>query len=340
MKKILSLLVAFMIIFTLPGCSSQKSDNSSKQSDTTTTSEKKSHYPVTITNYNAAGEEITLTFEKAPERVLAVYQGSIETMIALGLEDKVVASYGLDNAVKDEWKDGFSRMKYNKSVFAPDKENVVMLNPDFIFSWGSIFDQKMLGDVDYWIGKGTNTYMNTNTRPNGSRVLENEYTDILNIGKIFNVEEKAEALVKKMKEDVEKANAASKKQEKAPTVAVLGFYDKGIRNFGKELAGDIASNLGLTVMDSSEKFMGKEDLIAADPDVIFVEYMPRPEGGGDAIKDEEMKKLLNDPSFASMKAVKNGRVYPIMLGEIYAPAVRTGDGIRTLANGAFPGLLN
>ena len=299
-----------------------------------------SHYPVTITNYNYAGEEITLTFDKAPERVLAVYQGCVETMIVLGLEDHVIASYGLDNEVKEEWKDGFSRMKYNESSFAPDKETVVMLNPDLIFSWGSIFDEKMLGDVGYWIGNGTNTYINTNTRVGGPRILENEYADILNIGKIFNVEDKAEAIVNQMKADVEKAKAASEAMPEAPSVGIIGFYDAGIRNFGLELAGDIAEHLKVDVMKSPERYVGKEDLIAADPDVMFIEYMPRPEGGGDEVKNEELAKFLDDPALASMSAIKNGRVYPIMLGDIYAPAVRTGDGIRTIAGGVFPGIFD
>ena len=50
-----------------------------------------SHYPVTVESYNYAGDVVTTTYEKAPERVIAVYQGSIETMLALGLEEHVVA---------------------------------------------------------------------------------------------------------------------------------------------------------------------------------------------------------------------------------------------------------
>lgn len=298
------------------------------------------HYPVTITNFNYSGEEITLTFEKAPERVLAVYQGCIETMIALGLEDHVIASYGLDNEVKDEWKAGFEKMHYSDSSFAPDKETVIMMEPDLIFSWGSLFGEKTLGDVDYWISSGTNTYMNTNTRPGGNRLMENEFTDILNIGKIFNVEEKAQALVDQMRNDVAVTRAAVEAEKEKPVVAIIGLYDSGIRNYGKELAGDILANMGVEVMQSAERYMGKEDLINENPDVIFIEYMPRPDKGGDAIREEQLAKLLDDPSFASLKAVQNKRVFTIMLGEIYAPAVRTGDGIRTIANGLFPGIFD
>ena len=45
----------------------------------------KTEYPLTITTYDYDGNEIETTYEKAPEKVLAVYQGSIETMLKLGL---------------------------------------------------------------------------------------------------------------------------------------------------------------------------------------------------------------------------------------------------------------
>ena len=70
-----------------------------------------------------------------------------------------------------------------------------MMEPDMIFSWGSLFGEKTLGDAQGWVDKGTNIYMNSNTRPSDeaySRTLENEYTDILNIGKIFDVQGRAQ----------------------------------------------------------------------------------------------------------------------------------------------------
>ena len=39
----------------------------------------------------------------------------VETMIALGLEDHVTASYGLDNPVKEEWEAGFAKMNHWQS---------------------------------------------------------------------------------------------------------------------------------------------------------------------------------------------------------------------------------
>ena len=158
-RRILAGLAALVLTLGLAGCGGQSAASGAitgAASDAPAAPEAASsqaaegNYPVTIANYDYAGNEVSYTYEKAPERVVAVYQGSIETMIALGLEDRVVASYGLDNEVKDEWKEGFARMHYQEDVFAPDKETVTLLQPDLILSWGSLFSEKNLGDVSAW----------------------------------------------------------------------------------------------------------------------------------------------------------------------------------------------
>lgn len=292
-------------------------------------------YPVTVETYDYAGNVIETTYEKAPEKVICVYQGTIETMIALGLEDHVLTCYGLDNPVKEEWEEGFAKMNYNEEVFAPDKETVTMLEPDLIFSWGSLFSEKKLGDCPEWIANGTNTYISTNTaRGIGNRTLENEYTDLLNIGKIFNVEEKAQAIVDEMKQEI--ATVLDKTQgQEAPTVAVIEFLGDSITNYGaSSLGGDMVSALGGELVAPDASQLGKEDLVALDPDVIFVVYMARTE----TVEAEKKALVMEDPAFADLSAVKNGRVVTIMLGDMYAATVRCIDGIRTFANGMYPEL--
>lgn len=68
-----------------------------------------------------------------------------------------------------------------------------------------------------------------------------------------------------------------------------------------------------------------EELIAKNPQVIFTVYY------GEAIlKDEAVKVIKNNPALANIDAVKNDRVYAIMLSEVYASGVRTADGIRSI----------
>lgn len=335
--KTLATLTALALTVSLTACSTGKTAETAPVP--TATQPQSSHYPVTITNYNYAGEPVTYTYEKAPEKVIAVYQGCIETMIALGLEDHVLASYGLDNEVKDEWKDGFARMNYDETVFAPDKETVTLLEPDMIFSWGSYFGEKKLGDVAAWNEKGVGTYMNSNTVPGGTRTLENEYTDILNIGKIFDVEDRAQALVDEMKAQVEATLAAAQGQEPVRVAVVEPTASGTITNYGADsLAGDMVTALGGELARPDGSDMGKEDLVACDPDVIFVVYMAYAGDDPDAVRAEQLAAIQDDPALASLSAVQSGRVHLIMLGDMYASGPRTIDGLKTLAQGMYPGL--
>ena len=342
-RSMLSLALA--LILSLAACSGgTPSETQTPAAETTPaqaeeTTGSSSHYPVTITSYDYAGNPVEYTYEKAPERVLCVYQGCIETMIALGLEDHVLASYGLDNEVKDEWKDGFAQMNYDETVFAPDKETVTLLEPDMIFSWGSYFSDERLGDVYGWNEKGVATYMNSNTARGGARTLENEYTDILNIGKIFDVEERAQALVDEMQAQVADTLAAAEGREAVRVAVVEPTASGTITNYGADtLAGDMVTALGGELAKPEGSEMGKEDLVACDPDVIFVVYMAYRGDDPETVMAEQLAVIQDDPAFASLSAVQNGSIHLIMLGDIYASGPRTIDGLRTLAQGMYPGL--
>lgn len=339
-KRPLSALLALSLALTLSACGGQNNtpDTSGSQPESSVSENSDGYYPVTITNYNYAGEEVSYTYTEAPQRVLAVYQGCIETMIALGLEDHVIASYGLDNEVKEEWQEGFAQMHYDDSVFAPDKETVTLLEPDFIFSWGSYFGDKKLGDVDAWNEKGVGTYMNSNTVPGGTRTLENEYTDILNIGKIFHVEDKAQALVDEMKAQVTGTLSAVQGQDPV-RVAVVEPISGKITNYGqKSLAGDMVTALGGELAMPEADSISKEDLVAADPEVVFVVYMAYSGDDPQSVMDQQLSLIQDDPALQSLQAVKNGKVHLIMLGDMYASGPRTLDGLKTLAQGMYPEL--
>ena len=293
-------------------------------------------YPVTITNYDYAGNEVSYTYQQAPRRVVAVYQGSIETMIALGLEDHVVACYGLDNPVKEEWQTGLTQMNYQQEPFAPDRETVTLLQPDLILSWGSLFSDKQLGDVANWNAKGVTTYMNTNTRPGGHpRTLQNEYADILNLGRIFGVEDRAQALVDQMQAAVEDT-LASVEGMPPVTAAVVEPLSGSITNYGAStLAGDMVTQLGGVLVQPEGSEMGKENLVTADPDVIFVVYMAYSGEDPDSVIASQLAAITQDPALASLSAVRQGRVYPIMLGDVYAAGPRVMDGIQVIAAGLY-----
>ncbi|MBN2897824.1 MAG: ABC transporter substrate-binding protein [Clostridia bacterium] len=345
-KKMIWLMLFLVCAFMMGGCGAkmdegtaaeEKSEVAAVETPEVAVAQKEdAHYPVTIQTFNYAKEPIEVTFDKAPEKVFAVYQDSIETLLALGLEERIVACAGLDQDVKDEYKTAFESVNY-LTEFSPDKESVIMLEPDFILSWYSYFSDKKLGDVPYWHERNIGTYMMMNSGAAAERTLENEYTDILNLGKIFNVEEKAEALVEEMKSEVAKVAEKANAMDEKPSVLVMEFEKEGIRVYGDNtLGGDMVKQLGANLVVAPENHMSSEDLIFANPDVIFTVYF----GSSSSIADGEAAtaKFYDDPQYASLIAVQDKTVYAISLGETYCSGTRTLDGILKLAEGIYPSI--
>lgn len=322
-------LSAVLAAGVLAGCSGAGGNDSASQSSGG------GHYPVTITTYDNNKEPVEMTFEKAPEKVLAVYQNSIETMLALGLEDKIVAASGLDHAVKPEYKDAFAKVNY-LSEFKPSKEAATALEPDFILSWTSLFSDKNLGSMKDWQSQGVNAYNMLNSGAVTPRTLDNEYLDFENLGKIFDVEDKADALVAEIKDAVDQTETYAQKENKSPKVLALEDQSGQLVNYGATtLAGDMVTKLKGTLANPDASKLGEEDVVKANPEVIFAVYMDR--------EDQDMAAqsrdaIMNNAAFADIDAVKNGRVVPIELGQMYCSGVRTIDGIHTIANGMYPDL--
>ena len=96
------------------------------------------------------------------------------------------------------------------------------------------------------------------------------------------------------------------------------------------------TQLGAELANPDASSVGKEDIIAANPDVIFVVYMPYAGDDPETVKESQLSAITEDEALQSLDAIKNGRVYPIMLSEMYASATRTQDGIKTFAEGLYP----
>ena len=224
----------------------------------------------------------------------------------------------------------------NLEEFTPSKETITAEEPDMIFSWVSYFEESTLGEPQEWLDQNVNVYINTNTASEKD-TLENEYKDIENIGKIFQVEEKADKLVKSMKDKVKELKKKADKMETVPSVLILEKGTDGFINYGADsLAGDMVTQIGGTLAKQESAVMTAEEVVQADPDVLFVTYTPYLDDDEELIKEEKQDLFLQDDTFAEMKAVKNNKVIPVMMNEIFASGVRTQDGVETLAEGMFP----
>src|SRR5699024_721394 len=85
----------------------------------------------------------------------------------------------------------------------PTKEQIINAEPDFLYGgWASAFNEKNIATQEELLALDINTYLQTSSTMVGPK-LEDIYSDIQNIAKIFRVEEKGEALITKMNADID-----------------------------------------------------------------------------------------------------------------------------------------
>ncbi|MBR1698085.1 MAG: ABC transporter substrate-binding protein, partial [Anaerovibrio sp.] len=160
---------------------------------------------IVVNNYSTGGHPIQLHFQKPPKRIVAVWQNSVETILALGAGDKIVAALGIPftDCLKPEYREIYEKIPV-KQFELLDTEHILMLEPDFILGWSSTFSEKTTKPTCFWHGRNINTYYAVNTMPGRKkRTIEDEYDYIMDIGTILDKKDKAQQIVDSMKAKIE-----------------------------------------------------------------------------------------------------------------------------------------
>lgn len=169
----------------------------------------------------------------------------------------------------------------------------------------------------------------------GDQSLEKEYQDILNLGKIFDVEDKAEALVAEIRAKVQKGKDYVKDKEPV-NISILEDEGDVFRIYGYDtIGGDIAAQVGANlVTPTKNEKKSAEELVELNPEMIFSIHFGvdstslNPENCLDVFK--------NNPVFQNINAVKNGKMYPTDLSMVYCPGVRVSQSIDFFLEHLYP----
>ena len=291
--------------------------------------------PVTIENINEKGEPVSARYEQPPQRVVAVWQNSIETLLALGVGDRIVAGMGVPDAkyIRPEYRAAYEAIPYT-SLENLDVETILMMQPDLIVGWSSTFSPKVLRGTDFWAGRGVHTYIApSSARGNRNKTIAQEYQDIRNLGRIFGREERAEELVGAMQNEIAFVAEKTAYMEKRPRALVIELLGKEIRSYGADtLAGDMMRALGVDHLASDGQSLSMEEIVTLDPDALFLVVTEDDYGSEDAVT----ARLYNNPALHSLSCVEQRRIYTVPLYAVYSAGIRTYDGITIFAHGLYP----
>ena len=273
-------------------------------------------------------KEIIVT--KSPEKAVTLAQFMTETLLALGLEDKMTGTALLNEEILPEYKKTYEKipeleMGEGHSI---SKESFVATEADFVSGWEQSITEEATGSLEELEERGVVPFVSSGLAPDAT--IESVYNDFILLGKIFEVSERAEKVVSKMKDEVKSIADKTKDIKDRPRVLIYDSGEgeafvggSGLPNNLIELAGgeNIYKDLGQDYATVSF-----EDIVQKNPEIIVVtEYYSGITG------DEKIKFLKNNPALKDVDAVKNNRIYKIGLIDL-APGIRNSKAVGKLYN--------
>ena len=276
----------------------------------------------------------TVTFDSPPQRAISNDVNLTEMMLVLGLSDKMVGYTGISGwkTLDEEMRLGVKQLPELSPKY-PTKEVLVGADADFFFA-GWNYGMKVGGEVTPETLKpfGINVYELTEscihimTKKKVS--MDDMYNDLLNLGLIFQIENRAKKLVDAYRSDLKKF---TQKLESIPTKKVF-VYDSGedtpftAGRYAMPTALIEAAG-GINIMNDFQKSWGTvtwEEVIDRNPEVVvIVNY-------GKVTAEQKRKFMMSNPAFANIDAVKNDRFVTLEYVEA-TPGPRNIKAIKKLA---------
>lgn len=292
-------------------------------------------YPVTVKSCNR-----DVTFDAAPTRAISNDVNLTEMMLALKLQDHMVGYTGISGwkTLDEKLREGVQELP-ELSPRYPSKEVLLNADADFYFA-GWNYGMKVGGEVTpetleplgikvYELTESCIHIMNK-AKPS----MDDMFTDLLSLGRIFDVEDRAEALVGGYREHLSDITTRIGDVEKPVRVFV---YDSGTEKpftsgrFGIPTAMIEAAG-GTNIMDDVEKSwveVSWEPVIERNPEVVvIVNY-------GEVTAEQKIAFMKENAAFKNLDAVKNDRFVVLEYVEA-TPGPRNVDAIARLADAFHP----
>lgn len=276
-----------------------------------------------------------LTFTGTPQRAVALDQSSTETLLALGLQDRMAGTANVKTKVAPKYADAYAKIP----VLSPKiltSEPLRAANPDFVVSgFRELFTADRAGTRDELETLGVPTFVSAVNCPDGTTAaFERLFRDYENLGKIFGVAEKANQLATEQRATVAEVQAV-----KREPVKVLWLYSvfKGVPYVaGKDgMPSQMSQLAGATNVfdDLSQEWpeTSWEEIARRDPDVIVIGDLSERGIPGDRAS-EKLALMREHPAVSQLRAVKDNRIIELPGIEL-DPSVRTVDALRAFGTG-------
>ncbi|MEM7472144.1 MAG: ABC transporter substrate-binding protein [Pseudomonadota bacterium] len=276
-----------------------------------------------------------VTFDTPPTAAISNDVNLTEMMLVLGLADRMVGYTGISGwkTLDAEMTKGVEALPELSAKY-PTKEVLIGADADFFFA-GWNYGMKVGGEVtpETLDPFGIKVYELTEScihiGGKSAASMDDMYNDMLNLGAIFDVSDKAEALVAGYKAELDSFKSTLAPLETAPRVFVYDSGDDAPFTAGRYAMPNalIEAAGGTNIMDDFEKSWATvawEAVVERNPEVIvIVNY-------GEVTAEEKRAFMMSNPAFAEIDAVKNDRFVTLEYVEA-TPGPRNINAVKTLA---------
>lgn len=279
----------------------------------------------------------TISFDEPPQRAISHDINLTEMMLVLGLTDRMVGYTGISgwNKLDESMRADLEELPQLAPKY-PSKEVLIGADADFFFA-GWNYGMRVGGEVTpetlepfgIMVYELTESCIHIGDKPKVS--MDDMYNDLLNLGTIFGVEDRAQELVDRYKAELA---AFSETLDAGDDPLRVFVYDSGedtpftAGRYAMPTAMIEAAG-GKNIVDDLEKSwatVGWETVVERNPEVVvIVNY-------GEVTAEQKRDFMMTNPAFADLDAVKNDRF--VVLEYIEAtPGPRNIAAIKKLADG-------
>ncbi|MET9414043.1 ABC transporter substrate-binding protein [Streptomyces klenkii] len=323
--------IALAVTLATAGCSAAAPDGSRADAGS-----------ATAASVTSCGRQ--LSFAGPPKRAVALDQASTETLLELGLQDRMAGTANLKTKIPAQYEAAYAGVP----VIAPKVatgEQLRAAGPDFVIGGSTdLFTKDRAGTREELAALKVPTFVSAvdcpRQNPAGRTPFELLFSDYENLGKVFGAEERARKLAAGQRAAVAKAgeNAAKSPAGKdRPTVVYLysvfnGMpYVAGKSGLPSEMSRIIGAKNAFDDVNEDWPEVSWEEVAERDPDFIVIGDLSERGRPGDSAA-EKRAAMTEHPVVSRLAAVRDNKILEVPGIEL-DPSVRSVHALGMLAEG-------
>ncbi|MEU7133438.1 ABC transporter substrate-binding protein [Streptomyces sp. NPDC046261] len=324
--------IALTIALATVGCSTAAGDRAT--TDAKATAE--------ATSVTSCGRQVS--FAKPPQRTVALDQTSTETLLELGLQDRMAGTANLKTKIPAQYEAAYAKVP----VIAPKiatGEQLRAATPDFVVAGSAdLYTKDRAGTREELAALKVPTFVSAVDCPQrdaaGKTSFELLFSDYENLGKVFGVQERAGKLAAGQRAAVAKAGETAAKVPQGadrPTVVYLysvfnGMpYVAGKTGLPSEMSRIVGAKNAFDDVNEDWPEVSWEEVAKRDPDFIVIGDLSERGRPGDSAA-EKRATMTEHPVISKLAAVRDNKILEVPGIEL-DPSVRSVHALGLLAKG-------